>query len=105
PIPRSLALTVYGDLDLSIIDKMPPGRTPIETRWLPASQRHEAFSHLRHEIEAGRQGFVICPLVEESEAVSSRAATEEYERLRTQEFPDRADRIALLHGRMSSRDK
>ncbi len=105
PIPRSLALTVYGDLDLSVIDEMPPGRTPIETHWLPPERRHEAFTHLRHEIEAGRQAFVICPLVEGSDSVSSRAATEEVERLRMQEFPDLADRIALLHGRMSSRDK
>ncbi|MFA7297533.1 MAG: ATP-dependent DNA helicase RecG [Dehalococcoidia bacterium] len=105
PIPRSLALTVYGDLDLSVIDEMPPGRTPIDTQWLPPERRHEAFTHLRHEIEAGRQGFVICPLVEGSDSVASRAATEEIERLRTQEFPDLADRIALLHGRMSARDK
>lgn len=105
PIPRSLALTVYGDLDLSVIDEMPPGRTPIETKWLPPERRHEAFTHLRHEIEAGRQGFVICPLVEGSDTVASRAATEEIERLRTDEFTDLAERIALLHGRMSSRDK
>jgi ATP-dependent DNA helicase RecG len=105
PIPRSLALTVYGDLDLSVIDELPPGRTPIETHWLPPSRRHEAFAHLRHEIEAGRQAFVICPLVDGSETVTSRAATEEYERLRTEEFPDLAERIALLHGRMSARDK
>jgi ATP-dependent DNA helicase RecG len=105
PIPRSLALTVYGDLELSIIDELPPGRTPIETRWLPPAQRHEAFTHLRHEIAAGRQGFVICPLVEGSDSVSSRAATEEFERLRMQEFPDLRERIVLLHGRMSARDK
>jgi ATP-dependent DNA helicase RecG len=105
PIPRSLALTVYGDLDLSVIDEMPPGRTPIETQWLPPARRHEAFTHLRHEIDAGRQGFVICPLVEGSDTVASRAATEEVERLRNDEFPDLADRIALLHGRMSSREK
>ncbi|MSQ29996.1 MAG: ATP-dependent DNA helicase RecG, partial [Dehalococcoidia bacterium] len=105
PIPRSLALTLYGDLDLTVIDELPPGRTPIVTRWLPPEQRHDAFTHLRHEIEAGRQGFMICPLVEESESVASRAATEEVERLRQQEFPDLAERIALLHGRMAARDK
>jgi ATP-dependent DNA helicase RecG len=105
PIPRSLALTAYGDLDLSIIDELPPGRTPIETRWLPPDRRREAFDHVRREIAAGRQAFVICPLVEGSETVESRAATEEYERLRTEEFPDLADRILLLHGRMSSRAK
>src|SRR5262245_63084504 len=81
PIPRSLALTVYGDLDLSVIDEMPPGRRPIETHWLPPARRREAFTHMRREVEAGRQAFVICPLVEGSDAVASRAATEEYERL------------------------
>ncbi|MPZ98224.1 MAG: ATP-dependent DNA helicase RecG [Dehalococcoidia bacterium] len=105
PIPRSLALTAYGDLDLSVIDEMPPGRTPIETKWLPPIQRREAFLHVRREIEAGRQAFVICPLVEGSESVASRAATEEYERLRREEFPDLADRITLLHGRMASKEK
>jgi len=105
PIPRSLALTVFGDLNLSVIDEMPAGRTPIETKWLPPIQRAEAFGHMRREIEAGRQAFVICPLVEDSDAIQSRAATEEYERLRTQEFPELAERIALLHGRMASREK
>ncbi|MCC6235937.1 MAG: ATP-dependent DNA helicase RecG [Dehalococcoidia bacterium] len=105
PIPRSLALAVYGDLDLSIIDELPPGRAPIETRWLPPEQRHEAFAQIRRELDAGRQAFVICPLVEGSDTVASRAATEEYDRLRLREFPDLADRIALLHGRMSAKDK
>ena len=105
PIPRSLALTVYGDLDLTVIDELPPGRTPIETHWLPPQDRAEAFAALRAEVEAGRQGFVICPLVEGSDAVVSRAATEEYERLCSEQFPDLADRIALLHGRMPGREK
>ncbi|MEI6666333.1 MAG: helicase-related protein, partial [Chloroflexota bacterium] len=105
PIPRSLALTVYGDLDLSVIDEMPPGRTPIVTEWLPPERRHQAFTQLRHEIEAGRQGFVICPLVDGSDSVASRAATEEVERLKSDEFPDLADRIELLTGRMAARDK
>ena len=105
PIPRSLALTIYGDLELTVIDEMPPGRTPIETHWLPPDRRHEAFAALRAEVEAGRQAFVICPLVEGSETVISRAATEEYERLRAEQFPDLAERIALLHGRMPAREK
>ncbi len=105
PIPRSLALTIYGDLDLTVIDEMPPGRTPITTRWLPPDQRAVAFDALRAEVDAGRQAFVICPLVEGSETVLSRAATEEYERLRTEQFPDLADRIELLHGRMSGKKK
>ena len=105
PIPRSLALTLYGDLDISVIDEMPPGRTPIETRWLTPIERPTAFEHIRAEVAAGRQAFVICPLVEGSDAVVSRAATEEYERLRHEQFPEFAERIALLHGRMSGRDK
>ena len=105
PIPRSLALTLYGDLDLSVIDELPPGRTPIETRWLAPLERSAAFAQVRAEVEAGRQAFVICPLVEGSDAVVSRAATEEYERLRREQLPDLADHIALLHGRMSGRDK
>ena len=88
PIPRSLALTAYGDLDLTIIDELPPGRTPIVTKWLSPIQRREAFATMRAEIEAGRQAFVICPLVEGSDTVESRAATEEFERLKTEEFPD-----------------
>lgn len=107
PIPRSLALTLYGDLDLSVIDELPPGRTPIDTRYLTPIERTAAFRHAREEIEAGRQVFVICPLVEGSQVVESRAATEEYERLRTEEFPDLGarDRILLLHGRMASKEK
>jgi len=105
PIPRSLALTAFGDLDLTVIDEMPPGRTPIETAWLPPERRAEAFARIRAEIAAGRQAFVICPLVEGSDAVASRAATEEFKRLRTEEFPELADRITLLHGRMAARDK
>ena len=105
PIPRSLALTLYGDLDLSVIDEMPPGRAPVETRWLDGAERRQAFDRLRSELDAGRQGFVICPLVEGSEAVASRAATEEYERIRRDELPGRSDRVALLHGRLPAREK
>ncbi len=105
PIPRSLALTVFGDLDLSVIDQMPAGRTSIETKWLPPNKRASAFQHVRSEIEEGRQIFVICPLVEDSEAIQSRAAIEEYTRLCEQEFPDLAERILLLHGRMKGDEK
>ena len=107
PIPRSLALTAYGDLDLTIIDELPPGRTPIVTKWLSPIQRREAFATMRAEVDAGRQAFVICPLVDGSETVDSRAATEEYERLCNEEFPDLGarGRIALLHGRMGARAK
>ncbi len=105
PIPRSLALTVYGDLDLSVIDEMPPGRKPINTRWLPPSNRDEAFERLRAELDAGRQAFVICPLVEGSEAIASRAATEEYERIRREELPNQTEYVTLLHGRLSASEK
>ena len=105
PIPRSIALRLYGDLDLSVIDELPPGRTPITTRWLPPIERGTAFAQVRAEVAAGRQAFVICPLVEGSKAVVSRAATEEYERLRREKLAPLADRIELLHGRMSAREK
>ena len=118
PIPRSLALTIYGDLDLSTIGELPPGRAPTETVAIPqppwedaeamreyAERRAGAFARVRAEVAAGRQAFVICPLVEGSRNVAARAATEEYERLCSEEFPDLAGRIELLHGRMSGRDK
>ena len=105
PIPRSLALTAYGDLDLSLIDELPPGRAGIATKLLIGRARDEAFARARVEIAAGRQVFVICPLVDGSDNVASRAATEEAERLRTEQFPDLAERIELLHGRMRARDK
>ena len=105
PIPRSLALTAYGDLDLSLIDELPPARAGITTRMLVGRAREEAFARARVEIAAGRQVFVICPLVDGSERVVSRAATEEAERLRNEQFPDLASRIELLHGRMRARDK
>jgi len=105
PIPRSLALTVFGDLDLSVIDEMPIGRTSIKTKWLPPNKRINAFNHVRTEINKGHQVFVICPLVEDSEAIQSRAAVEEHTRLSEQEFPDLAKRILLLHGRMKGDEK
>ena len=118
PIPRSLALTIYGDLDLTTIGELPPGRAPTETVAIPqppwddagamreyAERRAEAFARVRAEVAAGRQAFVICPLVEGSASVAARAATEEYERLCREEFPELAGRIELLHGRMSGRVK
>jgi ATP-dependent DNA helicase RecG len=103
PIPRSLALTVYGDLDLSIIDEMPPGRRPIETRLLLPTERERAYAFVRSQIERGRQAFIICPLVEESEKIEAKAAVEEYQRLQGQVFPDL--RLGLLHGRMKGEEK
>ena len=79
PIPRSLALTVYGDLDTSIIDELPPGRQPVRTVLVSPEQRPAAYEGVRREVAQGRQAFVVCPLVEESEVIQSRAAVEEYE--------------------------
>ena len=103
PIPRSLALTLYGDLDISVIEELPPGRQPIRTRWVQSDRREAAYGFVRKEVETGRQAFIICPLVEESEAVQSRAAIVEHERLSSQVFPDL--RLGLLHGRMALREK
>jgi ATP-dependent DNA helicase RecG len=103
PIPRSLALSMYGDLDLSILDEMPPGREDIKTRWLRPSERERAYSFVRSQIESGRQAFVICPLVEESDKIDAKAAVAEYERLQKEVFPDL--KLGLLHGRMKAGEK
>ncbi|MFC1982425.1 ATP-dependent DNA helicase RecG [Chloroflexota bacterium] len=103
PIPRTLALTLYGDLDLSVIDQLPPGRQTIKTKWLKPGQRDSAYAFIRRQVAEGRQTFIICPLIEESEAIAAQAAVAEYERLSREVFPDL--RLGLLHGRMSPRDK
>jgi ATP-dependent DNA helicase RecG len=103
PIPRTLALTLYGDLDISVIDEMPPGRQQIKTSWVGPDERGDAERFVRGQVQAGRQAFVICPLVEESETLDVKSATAEYERLQRQVYPDL--RLALLHGRMSSKQK
>ena len=103
PIPRTLALTLYGDLDLSVIDQLPPGRQEIKTRWLAPHQRQSAYKFLRQQVAEGRQAFIICPLIEESETIEAKAATTEYERLCREVFPDL--RLGLLHGRMTSSEK
>ena len=103
PIPRSLALTLYGDLDLSVIDELPPGRQAITTRWLEPEDRDKAYSFLRKQVGKGRQAFIICPLIEESEAIEAKAAVAEYERLLREVFPDL--RLGLLHGRLKAADK
>jgi len=103
PIPRTLALTLYGDLDLSVIDQLPPGRQVIKTRWLKPEQRDSAYAFLRRQAAEGRQAFIICPLVEESEAIQAKAAIAEYERLSREVFPEL--RLGLLHGRMPAVEK
>lgn len=102
PIPRSLALVLYGDLDLSIIDELPPGRRPIRTAVRGPESRDAAFDFLGDQLAAGRQAYVIYPLVEESEALEARAATVMFEQLQAR-FPDVA--VRLLHGRLSSAEK
>jgi ATP-dependent DNA helicase RecG len=103
PIPRTLALTLYGDLDLSVIDELPPGRQSVKTRWLKPVQRDSAYAFLRKQVAEGRQAFIICPLVEESEAIQARAAVAEYERLSSEVFPDL--KLGLIHGRLSAAEK
>jgi ATP-dependent DNA helicase RecG len=104
PIPRTLSLTLYGDLEVSLLDELPPGRKPVETEIVEMLKRHEAYEAVRAELEAGRQAYVICPLVEESEALEDvRAAEELHEELEAEIFPDR--RVGLLHGRMKPAEK
>jgi len=103
PIPRTMALTIYGDQDLSILDELPPGRQEIVTRLVPEKKRSDAEYWVNDQVMKGRQVFVICPLVEESEAIQVKSATEEYERLLNEVFLDHT--VALLHGRMKGEDK
>ena len=103
PIPRTLALTLYGDLEVSVIDHLPPGRKPVVTKARPESARAKIYRFLREQVREGRQVYVVYPLVEESEVVDLRAATEMADRLRREVFPDLA--IGLLHGRMPFAEK
>ncbi|HEX7621818.1 MAG TPA: ATP-dependent DNA helicase RecG [Anaerolineales bacterium] len=103
PIPRSLALTVYGDLDLSIMDELPPGRQTIPTHILAPVERERAYTLLRSQIKEGHQAFIIYPLVEESEKSELLAATQEHETLQKEIFPDL--KLGLLHGRMKGDEK
>jgi ATP-dependent DNA helicase RecG len=103
PIPRSLALTIYGDLDLSVMDEMPPGRQPIVTQVFYPRERERAYVFIRNQINHGHQCFIIYPLVEESENIETLAAVEEHSRLQKEVFPDY--KVGLLHGRMKAEDK
>ncbi|MBX9687304.1 MAG: ATP-dependent DNA helicase RecG [Candidatus Obscuribacterales bacterium] len=101
PIPRTLALTVHGDLDVSEIDELPPGRKPIET--VLVSDKRKMYTAIKEEILRGRQAYVVFPLIEESETLSAKAATVEFERLRTQVFPEIS--IGLMHGKLKAQEK
>jgi ATP-dependent DNA helicase RecG len=103
PIPRTLALTLYGDLDLSVISELPPGRQTVKTKWLKPEQRESAYAFVRKQVGEGRQTFILCPLIEESDAIAAQAAVVEYERLSREVFPDL--KMGLLHGRLASADK
>jgi ATP-dependent DNA helicase RecG len=102
PIPRTLSLTLYGDLDVSVLDELPPGRTPIETRRTTESHLPGVWEFLRREVSAGHQGYVVYPVIEESK-LELKAAMEEYERLSKTIFPQ--IKVGLLHGRLSSEEK
>ena len=103
PIPRSLALTLYGDLDLSILDELPPGRTPVKTLLRSSSRRDEVYAGVRKELDTGRQAYLVYPLVEETESSDLRAATQEHERLSDEVFTDR--QVGLLHGKLPPEEK
>ena len=103
PIPRSLAMTIYGDLDVSVIDELPPGRTPIETRVYGEDQRQEVKRLISREVKSGRQVYVVYPLVEESEKMDLRDATRRFEYLRDVVFPKFT--VGLVHGKMKAADK
>ncbi len=103
PIPRTMALTLYGDLDLSTIDELPPGRQVVKTKCLEPHDRAKAYTFLHRQVENGRQAFIICPLVEESEALEAKAAITEHERLSREVFPQL--KLGLLHGQMHGSDK
>jgi ATP-dependent DNA helicase RecG len=103
PIPRTLALSIYGDLDASVIDERPPGRQPIKTKWIQQAEIAKSYRHIRKEVQNGRQAFVICPLVEESDKLELASAIETQEQLQHEVFPDL--RVGLVHGRMTQAEK
>ena len=103
PIPRTLALSIHGDLEVSQIDELPPGRTPIRTAMLPASARHEAYDLIREQVALGQRAYVVLPLVEDSEKSDLRSAVETHRLLSEEEFPNLS--VGLLHGRMASAEK
>jgi ATP-dependent DNA helicase RecG len=102
PIPRTLALALYGEMALSVIDELPPGRTPVRTEVVEPADRMRAYDLVRREVKEGRQAFVICPLIEESEKLAVKSATAEFDRLRADVFPDL--KLGLLHGRIKDKD-
>lgn len=103
PIPRSLAITVYGDMDLSIIDELPPGRGKIKTYWITEEKLNSAYAFIKKEIEKGRQAFVVYPVIKQSQASGLKAAEAMYKKLQAEEF--KGLNMALLHGRLAAEEK
>ena len=103
PIPRTLALILYGDLDVSVVDELPPGRTPVKTALVPEAKRGAMYDFIRREIAAGRQAYVVCPLVDPSEAVDAQSAEQLFKELR--DGPLQGLRLLLAHGRQKPADK
>src|SRR5213078_2731980 len=102
PIPRTLSLTAYGDLDATVLRELPAGRRPVKTWAVGEEKRAGAYEFIRERLREGRQAYVVCPLVEGSEKLQARAASEEADRLRSGEF--RAFEVGLLHGQMTSKE-
>ncbi len=103
PIPRSLALAIYGDLDLSIINEMPSGRKPVMTKIVTEANRSKAYDFIREQISSGRQAFVVCPLIDESDSLGIRSVKAEHERLDREIFPEL--KVGLLHGKLKAKEK
>src|SRR3989454_5671211 len=103
PIPRTLALTIYGDLDISVIDELPPGRKPIVTKHVTNDQIEKVYSFVKKQIDSGRQAYVVYPVIEESETQAMKAAEKMYQHLSQEVFPGVA--VGLLHGRLPSDEK
>jgi len=103
PIPRSLALTLYGDLDISTIKQLPSGRRPVITKIITEAKRLAAYNFIRQEVKAGRQAFIICPLIEESSVLEIKSVKQEYEKLKIEIFPDL--KVGLLHGKLKAKDQ
>jgi ATP-dependent DNA helicase RecG len=104
PIPRTAAMVVFGDLDMSVLDELPPGRTPITTTWArDEEQERTVWERVRSEVGSGHRAFVVCPLVEGSERVVARSAVQEHERLQAEVLPDL--RLGLMHGQMRAADR
>lgn len=103
PIPRTLALMIYGDLDISVLDEMPPGRQPIETYCINSSKRERAYNYVKKHLDEGRQGYIVCPLVEENDMLDLTAAEDFAQELAENTFRDYS--VGLLHGKMKSKDK